>query len=258
MILVNSIRIAQITDTHLFADLDAEWKGIQTGRSWESVLQKLRDLRPQPDLLLLTGDLSQDETVESYENLLKGMEGLGIPVYAIPGNHDHPGMMREVFAESVISLESSFGLRNWRFLLLSSALTGCVEGFLSTETLQDLEEELQQTREEFVMIVVHHPPLPIHSEWMDQIRIRNSDDLLEIIDRFPSIKIVLFGHIHQEFSQSRHGVNYLGTPSTCVQFLPETPQMTLDEMKPGFRLLTLYEDGTWETEIHRVNPFMSV
>lgn len=41
------------------------------------------------DLLLLTGDLSQDESMHSYLKLRELIEGLLIPTYWIQGNHDN-------------------------------------------------------------------------------------------------------------------------------------------------------------------------
>jgi Icc protein len=87
---------------------------------------------------------------------------------------------------------------------------------------------------------------------MDEIGLQNPSDLLEVCDRHPQIKLVLFGHIHQEFSHTRNGITYLGTPSTCIQFKPHTTKFTLDEKAPGFRLITLRPDGTWETQIDRI------
>ncbi|NEP81399.1 MAG: hypothetical protein F6K17_09110 [Okeania sp. SIO3C4] len=64
------VLVAQITDTHLFADpTEGKMYGLPTESSFLKVLEKLKQLQPQPDVLLLTGDLSQDETSESYQRL---------------------------------------------------------------------------------------------------------------------------------------------------------------------------------------------
>jgi 3',5'-cyclic-AMP phosphodiesterase len=252
MISANSVRIAQITDTHLFAEVSQELNGLPTAQSFQAVLQKVLALQPLPDVLLLTGDLSQDESRESYQYLRDSIAPLGIPSYWIPGNHDKPVLMAEILNQDTILPDKSLTFANWRLLLLSTAKTGCVQGYLSPQSLQELDTQLQQTGPHPVMIVLHHPPLPIHSEWMDKIMIENAHDFFTVIERYSQVKIVLFGHIHQEFRQQRQGVTYLGAPSTCVQFVPESPTLAIDEMQPGFRLLTLYSDGTWETEVQRI------
>lgn len=88
---------------------------------------------------------------------------------------------------------------------------------------------------------------------MDQISLRNPDHLFAVLDRYPQVKVVLFGHIHQEFALTRAGIEYLGCPSTCVQFKPSQPDFALDQQPPGFRLLTLHPDGQFDTAIKRVN-----
>ncbi len=252
MTTVSPLRVAQITDTHLFAQIDRQWKGISTARTLETVLDRLQQIKPPPDLLLLTGDLSQDETAESYELLASLISPLNIPAYWIPGNHDNIPVMQPILDKPPISPEKSFHLGNWQFLLLSSVEAGCDGGRLSPESLEWLDSQLQQTGDRFVTIALHHHPLAIDCEIMDSMMLHNADEFLAIVDRYPQIKIVLCGHIHQEFHQQRGGVSYLGTPSTCIQLLPKTSPIVLDTIGPGFRLLELAIDGTWDTKIERV------
>ena len=87
---------------------------------------------------------------------------------------------------------------------------------------------------------------------MDKINLRNYDEFLAVCDRYPQIKLVIFGHIHQEFDTRRGNVRYLGSPSTCVQFQPQSKEFAIDKQaQPGFRLINLFADGTYNTEIIR-------
>jgi Icc protein len=244
--------VAQITDTHLFADPNQEQKGIVTAKSLQAVLERVKHLSPQPDLLLLTGDLSQDETPESYQYLRSVLSPLAIPTYWIPGNHDDMSLMEQILAQDPIFPHKSFQLGTWQFILLNSAVPSCVYGQLSTQILEWLEYQLQKANNSPTLISLHHPPLPVNSAWMDNISLQNSPDLLAILDRSPQVRLVIFGHIHQEFSRTRQGIHYLGTPSTGVQFAPNLQEFQLDSLPPGFRLFHLYPDGTWKTQVERV------
>ncbi|MEZ2246771.1 3',5'-cyclic-AMP phosphodiesterase [Microcoleus sp.] len=244
--------VAQITDTHLFAEPDRTWKGLSTAHTLKAVLEHLQQIQPQPDLLLLTGDLSQDETPESYELLASLISPLNIPAYWIPGNHDNFLVMQQILDKPPISPEKSWNLGNWQFLLLSSVEAGCSGGRISPESLDWLDTELQQTGDRAVTIALHHHPLPIDCEIMDGMMLHNADEFFAIVDRYSQIKIVLCGHIHQEFHQHRGSVTYLGTPSTCIQLLPKSSPIILDQIPPGFRLLELAIDGTWNTRVERV------
>ncbi|MGD2182006.1 metallophosphoesterase [Lusitaniella coriacea] len=110
--------VAQITDTHLFADPTQELYGIQTAQSLQAVLVHLQRLNPQPDLLLLTGDLSQDMTPKSYQQLSNYLAPFSFPIYWLPGNHDNPNIMRQIFNQGAIASSQSFSRENWHFLLL--------------------------------------------------------------------------------------------------------------------------------------------
>jgi 3',5'-cyclic-AMP phosphodiesterase len=244
--------VAQITDTHLFAEFDRTWKGLSTAHTLKAVLDHLQQIEPQPDLLLLTGDLSQDETPGSYELLASLISPLKIPAYWIPGNHDNLSVMQQVLDKPPIYPEKSFQLGNWQFLLLSSVESGCNGGKLSPEGLDWLDSQLQQTGDRSVMIALHHHPLPIDCEIMDGMMLHNADEFFAIVDRYPQIKIVVCGHIHQEFHQQRGEVSYLGAPSTCIQLLPKSHPIIVDKIPAGFRLLELAIDGTWNTKVERV------
>jgi 3',5'-cyclic-AMP phosphodiesterase len=248
------IVIAQLTDTHLFADEALTMRGFATVRSFQAVLEQVRQLQPQPDLLLLTGDLSQDETIASYEQLRDRVTPLGIPAYWIPGNHDQSlSDMQQILSTELISPQKSFQAGGWQFILLNSMLHQQVQGELTAEALETLEQQLYYAADRPTLIALHHPPLAIASAWMDAIGLQNREALFAVIDRHPQVKLVVFGHIHQAFDRSRQGVRYLGAPSTCVQFSPNSDEFVIDlAEQPGFRLLTLYPDGSYKTTVQRV------
>ncbi|MDX2232697.1 MAG: 3',5'-cyclic-AMP phosphodiesterase [Leptolyngbyaceae cyanobacterium bins.349] len=248
----SSILVAQITDTHLFAHTEQRLLGLPTQESLQAVLQQVKSLNSQPDLLLLTGDLSQDGSAQSYERLQQMICPLGIPAYWLPGNHDNPTMMAQVLTRSPMSPKKSLHVGGWHILLLDSSVPGCVHGELTQASLNWLDYELSQTQDEPALITFHHPPFQVGSDWMDGIGLRNAKALFTVCDRHPRVRLVLFGHIHQEFTQHRHGVAYLGTPSTCIQFKPNSTNFALDEEQPGLRLTRLFPDGTWDSSIQRI------
>ncbi len=252
MIHATPLLVAQVTDIHLFANASKELLGLPTAKSFQAIREQLQKLSPQPDLLLLTGDLSQDGNPESYQCLQELLKPLGIPTYWLPGNHDQPLVMEQVLNQAPIFPQKSFQAGGWQFLLLNSAVPGCVHGQLSPESLDWLNLQLQQTRERPTLIGLHHPPLLVNSDWLDSSTLQNSEELFETIARHPQVRLVVFGHIHQEFERSHRGVHYLGCPSTCIQFMPESKQFSLDKTDLGLRLINLYPDGTFKTKIKRV------
>jgi len=242
--------IAQITDTHLFAESQETLLGVPTAESLSAVIEEIQHLNPQPDRLLLTGDLSQDETLASYQHLYQQIQPLNIASYWVAGNHDQPELMETVLTTPPLYGNKSFQVGGWQFILLNSAVAGKVSGHLSQESLSWLASQLQQT-DLPTLIAFHHPPFGVNASWLDQSRLQNSEQLFKLLDRYPQVQLVLFGHIHQDFRRDRAGVTYLASPASSVQFKPNCQEFTLDDIEPGFRLLWLYPNGTFETEVKR-------
>lgn len=247
---VSPLLIAQLTDMHLFADEKQDLLGLFTVQSFQVVIERLQKLR-QLDLLLITGDLSQDGTPESYERVQNLVSLLQTPTYWLPGNHDSISSMQQVLNRALVSPLKAFVQGNWNFLLINSSVPGCVHGQLSPETLEWLDFQLGLGSYPTV-VALHHPPFYVNSNWLDTSTLQNPEELFAVLDRHSQVKLVLFGHIHQEFHRQRHGVHYLGTPSTSIQFKPQSSNFALDSKKPGFRLLNLYPNGTWKTWVERV------
>lgn len=249
-----SLLVAQLTDTHLFADIQQTSKGMPTWDSLQAVLGKLKGLTQVPDLLLLTGDLSQDETPQSYERLKMALAPFKMPIYWLPGNHDRPHLMNQILCEAPLSRDNRVQVGNWTLLLLDSVVPGEVHGYLTPDTLTGLDSQLKTVNTPFVLIALHHPPLAVGSAWIDRIGLANGDEFQAIIHRYPQVKTVLFGHIHQELDQTRSGIRYLASPSTCIQFKPNCDEFALDgDRHPGFRLLKLCDNGQVETWVERTD-----
>lgn len=252
MMKVSPLFLVQITDTHLLASAEGTLLGLPTEPSLKAVIEKIQTLTPQPDRVLLTGDLSQDETFASYQRLHKQITRLNLPTYWIPGNHDQLPFMEEALNLPPVYGDKSFQCKGWQFILLNSAVPGRVYGHLSRETLAWLEGELTKAGNLPTLIALHHPPFAVDSHWLDKSRLQNPEALFQVLDRYPQVRLVLFGHIHQEIERDRAGVTYLASPSSCIQFKPESQTFSLDEAQPGFRLLWLYPDGSYESEVKRV------
>jgi len=247
------INVLQITDTHLFSDPAGELYGVNTRQSLMSVLQHKNISGINSDILLLTGDLSHDETEESYEVLKSLIEPLGIPTYSLPGNHD-----ARVFMEKRLENTTNDGIihavhNQWMFILLDSSVPGAVEGQIRESVLQKLDALLEKNDSaKHVLVAVHHNPIKVGSAWMDRIGVQNGGALFEVLNKYPSVKAVICGHIHQELEARVNNIMVYGTPSSCFQFMPQTPEAEIDDKPPGYRLLALHDSGKIETQVHWV------
>ena len=88
--LTQPIRVVQVSDCHLFADTEGKLLGLNTQFSLDQVLELVAREQPDIDLILATGDLSQDASLAAYERLRDALSQFDAPTYWIEGNHD-PG-----------------------------------------------------------------------------------------------------------------------------------------------------------------------
>ncbi|WP_022940198.1 3',5'-cyclic-AMP phosphodiesterase [Psychromonas hadalis] len=247
-----NLAFLQITDTHLFADRDKALLGIKTVQSFEAVVQHAGKYK-QCQAVLSTGDLSQDHSAQSYLGFSKHIKTLNLPCYWLPGNHDVqsvmlPNLLSEGLAQTTL-IESEY----WQVILLDSQVEGVPHGFLSAEQLEFLQQALQNNPNKYTLICVHHHVLPVGSAWLDQHILKNSQAFLEVIKPFVNVRAVISGHVHQEGDTNKNGVRFITTPSTCVQFKPNSDDFALDSVAPGYRYLSLKADGTLETVVERIN-----
>ncbi|MDU9035842.1 3',5'-cyclic-AMP phosphodiesterase [Pseudomonas corrugata] len=248
------VLLVQLSDSHLFAGADASLLGMNTRDSLRAVIDLVLKQQPNVDLMLATGDLSQDGTLESYEAFRHMSERIQAPARWIPGNHDEPQVMLQAAVQSPL-LDPVVDIGNWRITLLDSAVPGSVPGFLAEEQLILLANALSEAPERHHLVCLHHHPVSIGCEWMAPIGLRNPDALFAVLDRFAQVRAVLWGHVHQEIDQVREGVRLLASPSTCIQFVPGSVDFAVGEQAPGYRWLRLLPDGRVETGVERVVGF---
>ncbi|WP_431038524.1 3',5'-cyclic-AMP phosphodiesterase [Pseudomonas yamanorum] len=249
-----SALLVQLSDSHLFAEADGGLLGMKTRESLQRVIDTVLVQQPQIDLVLATGDLSQDGTLESYQAFRDMTRQIEAPARWIPGNHDEPQVMLQAAINSAL-LEPVVDVGNWRITLLDSAVPGSVPGYLQDQQLQLLAQSLSEAPTRHHLVCFHHHPVSIGCAWMEPIGLRNPETLFAVLDRFPQVRAVLWGHVHQEIDRERNGVRLLASPSTCIQFAPGSEDFKVSDEAPGYRWLRLHADGRLETGVERVQGF---
>jgi len=248
-----SIRILQITDTHLFSGRHETLLGVNTWASFNAVLEAIEAEQLPIDLIIATGDLAQDHSPEAYQHFAEGIARLTVPCVWLPGNHDFQPAMYETLAHSGIAEAKQVLIgEHWQLVLLDSQVAGVPHGMLSDYQLDWLEKTLAQTADRHTLVLLHHHPLPSGCSWLDQHSLRNPHALDAILQHYPLAKTLICGHIHQEMDVEWQGRRLLASPSTCVQFKPHCTNFTIDAVAPGWRWLELDENGTVQTRVQRL------
>jgi Icc protein len=239
------LRIIQISDCHVASDPAADYRGQNADRNLASLLPAIR--RWQPELVLLSGDVSEDGSAASYGRVSAMLNSTGAPVLALPGNHDVPRIMRRYFPLGPWGAPYTRQTKSWQLILLDSSEEEMISGVLSADHLRRLDQNLRRSSAEHVLLALHHQPVTVHSPWIDRYSLEEPAALFRILDRDERIRCICWGHVHQEFQSEREGVLLLGSPSSVANSLPDKKKFTLDLAGPACRWLELHSNGKVET-----------
>ncbi len=251
------LSILQITDMHILLSPRETLVGIDTEHYFHAILELAFSTHAPFDLVLVTGDLAQSPCIASYQRILTRLEAYNTPCLCLPGNHDDFKLMQLILNTDKVSCRKQMILGNWQFICLNSQIVGSAGGRLENNELLLLEKCLNDYPDHHVLIAVHHHCLPTESAWMDTMIIENSEVFFKIVKRYPQVRVITTGHIHQLMETMVDSIHILGTPSTCFQFRPKSGKFGMDNTAPGYRVINLYDDGRVESEITRLDKPLS-
>lgn len=247
----NKGKILHITDTHLFAKGESTLLGVNTGKSFNAVIDEI-DKQPHDfDLIVATGDFVQDGSKEAYLRFAKGVKRFSMPCVWLQGNHDIYANMKPIFEQQGLPDNKVVLLgEKWVVILLNSQVEGKAYGMLSPSELEFLSSTLELHRQRYAMVFLHHHPIMSGCRWLDEHSLKNSKDFGEVIKKYKNIRSIGWGHIHQRLETIWHQCSVFSTPSTCVQFKPESYYFSLVDTSPGWRVIELNHDGEVGTDVH--------
>ncbi|MFE9403435.1 metallophosphoesterase [Streptomyces sp. NPDC006530] len=231
------IAIAHVSDLHLDG-------GPRATERAERVMSYLRDLPGPLDAVLVTGDIADHARAEEYQQA-KELFALPHPVLVLPGNHDRRAPFRTGLLDGKPDdeeLNQAVRAGGATFLLLDSTVPGSDDGVLSDHTLAWLEDALaQEPTDRPVFVCFHHPPVELHTPYVDRVRQFHEDRLAEVLARHTHVVALLCGHAHVAAATTFAGLPLLVAPGVASTVpLPFEGRDAVDyELAPGlaFHLL---------------------
>ena len=245
----DALRVLHLTDPHLFADKDGALRGVVTYSSLRRVLTHYQAANWQADVVALTGDIIHDDSAAAYVHCRELLEALNLPVYCLPGTHDVRSLMRDELGEAPFNYCGSGEHGNWLLVSVDSCAAGRAGGIIGDEEMRRVEQVVSGSNAPHVLVCLHHPPVPMHSAWLDTVGLENGARFLERLQALGRIRAVIFGHVHQEYDAVHGGIRVIATPSTCRQFLPNADEFAVDDKPPAYRRVALNADGTLDAEL---------
>jgi Icc protein len=222
-------KLIQISDCHI--DDKTLVMGVNSTNNLAKIVHKINKL--DFDALLISGDLTHNGTLNSYHILKKILSPINKPIFVITGNHDNPKNLAQAFGNNLFK---NFKLGDWEIISINSVQTLKTSGFVHQKNLNQLDKLLLQSNSKHIIVVLHHPIVPMNSSWDDKLSLENPQDLFKILNAHSKIRTVLFGHSHESAQFLHTNFNIISCPSTALQFNQET--------RIGFNEYNLNNNGT--------------
>lgn len=252
--------IAHISDSHIAGWEQKAYARVPTARNLARCVQHINRLNPQPDLTLVTGDITYSGLTEEAECALEILEELNSKYYVTPGNHDEPASFWAAFsgercpAERKDFLNYVINGHEIRLIAMDSTQDGAPGGGIDPAQAEWLSSKLAENKEQHTILFMHHPPVQFGVLETDEDGFKGSDMLGRIVANYPNIDRILCGHIHLEAHVHWHGTVVSTAPSMGLAlsldlslekpsaFYPEAPGYQLHYYHPEGHLIshTLY------------------
>jgi len=187
--------LAQISDTHVRAD-----DGGLAARQLRKAMARAREYAA--DVILLTGDLVNDERPEEYARLAEAVSDPPAPLFLMPGNHDDRARIRAAFPGHAYLPRSgnlSFTLDQFpvRIVAVDQIVPGATHGLLTEVQAEWLDRTLAAAPDKPTIVALHHPPFPTHDLLFDNIGLSDRELFASVIAKHRQVARIICGHHHR-------------------------------------------------------------
>ncbi len=248
--------IAHVSDTHLLVGGKRLAGRFDTGAAFDRLIASLARQPVRPDLILFSGDLGEDATDAEYRKIGAGLRSLGVPVRAVPGNHDLRAPMRAALAEMtdetgdghLCLVDTSFPLA---VIGLDTIVEGAPHGELCARRLAWLDNALKRCGGRPTIVFQHHPPIVTGLADMDSMGLlAGREEEARLIAAHGAVEAVLCGHIHRAIQgrcggapvrvapSASHAIAFDLRPAEPYRFTDEPAQYMLHLWRPGDGLVS--------------------
>lgn len=232
------MKLNVVGDPHIGIEPN-ESQGVDTAVHLTQLVEHINAHHADAAYCLFIGDLTNEGELEAYKRFKKLIEPLRVPPLLMIGNHDNRENFQTIFPltyrdeNNFVQFMLDLG-SDYRLIALDSLNAPPyirperAIGSLCPKRLAFLKGSLKTAGERAVIIAMHHHPFRIGLPGMDAIRLENENAFMELIDRFPNVKMLLMGHNHRTIS----GVVY-GLPFSCFKSLDVQTPLDFEALDPS-------------------------
>ncbi len=247
--------IAQISDTHIAGWGKKTFGVAPMAENLARCVEHVNALQPRPDVVLVTGDISNNGRREEMERAASILRRLQPPFYVIPGNHDDRALLVEVFGPEACPTESTrfvnYVIEGYplRLVTVDSVVPGAAGGEICPERAAWLDARLSEDQDRPTIVFMHHPPLRFGVPETDIDGFEGREWFWQVLRRHPQVERVLAGHIHLAALAHRDGVVVSTAPSVGMRL---TLDLTLQHPSEYILDDPAYQLHYWSPDRHLV------
>lgn len=192
-------RFLHITDLHITAPGHA-LAHTDTSATFARLVDAVGRLRPAPDFIVASGDLTDLGDVAAYRHLAVMAEGLGVPVVWALGNHDDRAAFRAGFGAQAAGdapHDHDAVIAGLHVIALDSSVPGLVSGGFEPAQIDWLVARMQAHPGLPRLLAIHHPPRvdPDMALRWPSLDAASTRALAEAIAG-QEVRAILSGHVH--------------------------------------------------------------
>lgn len=188
--------IAQVSDVHIGGVHEG------AGERFSAAIAEINAMTRPPDLVLLTGDLTDHGSAAEWQELLERLTVLQRPWEAISGNHDK-------------GVPELAGHRSVRAGPLHLVLLDTSDDVFSESDAVWLDAELHAHADTPTVIAIHQPPFETGIWWMDCVGLKGREEFERVVRTHPQVIKVLSGHVHRVIQTNWGSCSLWVCPSTA-------------------------------------------
>lgn len=260
------LSILHLSDTHLFGDDSLHYGRVNTADALAHTLEQFSGIGTL-DLVVVSGDLSDDGSPRSYERLRSALEpwamARGARIVYSMGNHDDRTAFRRVLGDGhgnqsdaalIGNVDAVSTIGPWRVVTIDTSVPSAGYGELEGKQLRWLTEVLSSPSLAGTVLIMHHPPVPASTALLQALELYNPEDLLEIV-RGSDVRVILSGHYHHGATDSFAGVPVIvssGIANNTDVLAPEGTERAV--VGSGGTLVTVTDDTVRSLPLRAYGP----
>ena len=216
--------VIQLTDTHILPPGKLLHGEVDTARHLRETVEMINRMHPLPDVVLITGDLTEHGDRLSYLHFIELIMPLKMSAYVLPGNHDDPKMMSEVFADTPYfptsdeTFQYAIDTFPFRILTLNTHAYDTELPVFGERRLNWLSHQLGLS-DKPVLIALHHPPMTTGIELIDMAGPEWFQALKSVLAEHSQVKLIICGHCHTDICGRIGSVPVYMAPATANQLI---------------------------------------